>query len=129
MWVRSFRYLKRLKQLQRRRSVLSGSVYFNISESFFFFFLRKEIRSLEEIKHSERFYPEWFFIVFKETTQHFKHAEAGKCPHFCLSALASLCYQFDSCWLCKSKFSINRLLFFGNEKGESFVSNVFTYLL
>lgn len=36
VWVRSFRYLKRLKQLQRRCSVLSGSVYFNISKSFFF---------------------------------------------------------------------------------------------
>lgn len=128
MWVRSFRYLKRLKQLQRRRSVLPGSVYFNISETFFFF-SRKEICSQEEIKHSERFYPEWFFIVFKETTQYFKYTEAGKCPNFCLSVLAALCHQFNSYWLHQLKFSINRPLFFGNEKGEAFGNSIFIYLL
>lgn len=119
VWVRSFRYLKRLKQLQRRHSVLSGWVYFNISKVFFFFFpLRKEIHSLEERKHSEIFYSEWFLIVFKETPQHFKHAEGGKCPHFRLPVLIAACYQFAIWWLCKSKFSVNRLIFFWETSRE-----------
>lgn len=60
-----------------------------------------------------------FHCFFKETTPAFGHAKAGKCPKFCLSTLAALCREFDSCCLCKSRFSIIRLLVFWKWEARS----------